>query len=216
MSPHRPGVSRCQRLGAVTVGAGPIGVVVFFMTAGTGQSRIDRVHRQRNRVTGPARLLGVPPVRESNGSFTRGVIRYGHRESRDQRVIQPGRHMALSTPFTSPDLVMADLAAPGSLERELLPGPGEMAGQAGHFRVAAMGEAVVRLSSCPVPADRLLPSQALARERAQKGGSNEQAPEGVRPPGPAIGRSEVMHGGCRESTSRRTRSARRAPGRPTA
>jgi hypothetical protein len=98
-------------------------------------------------MTGLTRLLGVAPVRKGNRSFPRGVIRHGHRELRDQRVIQPGRHVTLGTPFTRPDLVMADLTAPGSLERELFPGAGEMAGQAGHFRVAAMGEAVVRLSS---------------------------------------------------------------------
>ena len=89
-------------------------------------------------------LLGVAPVGEGNGSFPRGVIRHGHRELRGQRVIQPGGRVALGTSFArGPNLVMADLAAPGSFEREPFPGPGEMALEARHLHVAAVGEAVL-------------------------------------------------------------------------
>jgi hypothetical protein len=214
MSPHGTGVGRSQRLGAMTVGAGAVGVVVLLVTAGTGDGGIDRGHGDRPAVTGFARLLGMPPVGKGNWPLVRRAVRYRNLEPRRQRIGHPGRLVALLAALARPHLVMADLTTAGGLERELLPGPGEMALEAGHLDVAAVGEAV--LSRGGRRWGRLRPGRETSREQPDQGGPNEQAPGGVRPPGPAIGRSEVVHGGCRESTSRRMRSARRAPGRPTA
>lgn len=162
-------------------------------------------------MTGLTRLLGVAPVGKGDWSRPGGTGSHPDLEPSGEGVGQPGWLVTLVASGAGPDLVMTDRAAAGRLEGEGFPGSGQMALQACHLHVAAVGKAVLSRGG-----GWLQPGEKASREQPDQGGPNEQAPGGVRQPGPAIGRSEVVHGGRRESTSQPTRSAPRAPDRPTA
>jgi hypothetical protein len=191
----RTGVCRNDGVGTVTGDAGAISIVMVLVTATARGRGVDRGHLQRDTMTGFAWLLSVASVRERDRARSGGVRRHADLQVRCQSIGHPGRLVTLVASLPGPHLVVADLTPPRGHEGQLLAGGGQMAGQAGHLDVSAVGKAVARRLGGTDPTGSLPAGRGFARDRAQQDGPKEQAPEGVSPPGPAADQREPIHDG---------------------